>query len=44
VKSQGGPRPAPGPPTGLELTMGDEDGELTGQCNGQPGMVDYYEI
>ena len=44
VKSHGSPRPLPATPTGLELSMGDEDGELTGQCNGQPGMVDYYEI
>ena len=38
------PRPVPSQPTGLELTMGDEDGELTGQCEGQPRLVDYYEI
>lgn len=44
LKDKPAPRPAPDTPTGLELTMGDEDGELTGQCNGQPGMVDYYEI
>ena len=30
--------------TGLELTMGDDDGEISGQCDGQPGIVDYYEI
>lgn len=44
LKDKPAPRPAPATPTGLELTMGDEDGELTGHCNGQPGMVDYYEI
>ncbi len=38
------PRPVPSQPTGLELTMGDEDGELTGKCEGQPRLVDYYEI
>ena len=44
VKSKPSPKPAPGQPTGLELKAGDEDGELSGQCDGQPGLVDYYEI
>ena len=44
IKSVAVPRPVPSQPTGLELTMGDEDGELTGQCEGQPRIVDYYEI
>ncbi|MCB1062105.1 MAG: hypothetical protein KDN20_04180 [Verrucomicrobiae bacterium] len=39
-----GPKPVPSQPTGLELTFGDEDGVLAGQCDGQPGIVDYYEI
>jgi hypothetical protein len=34
----------PDAPTGLELTVGDAEGELSGQCDGQPGVVDYYEI
>ena len=37
-------QPIPDPPTGLELSVGDDDGELSGQCNGQPGIVDDYEI
>lgn len=44
VKNKPGPKPVPDKPTGLELTGGDEDGEVSGQCNGQPGIVDYYEI
>jgi hypothetical protein len=44
VKGPPAPKPVPDQPTGLELTMGDDDGELSGQCNGQPGIVDYYEI
>ncbi len=44
LKDKPAPKPVPATPTGLELTMGDEDGELTGQCNGQRGVVDYYEI
>jgi len=44
VKGKPTPKPIPDQPTGLELKMGDEDGELSGQCNGQPGIVDYYEI
>ena len=39
-----GPKPVPDRPTGLELAIGDEDGEISGQCNGQPGIVDYHEI
>jgi hypothetical protein len=44
VKSAPGPKPVPSRPVGLELTAGDEEGELSGQCEGQPGVVDYYEI
>jgi hypothetical protein len=44
VKEKPGPKPVPDKPTGLELAFGDEAGELSGQCNGQPGVVDYYEI
>ena len=44
VKSAPAPKPIPDQPTGLELKMGDDDGELSGQCNGQPGIVEYYEI
>ncbi len=44
VKSQPAPKPVPEQPTGLELSMGDEEGELSGQCNGQPGVVEYFEI
>jgi len=43
-KSKPSPRPVPAKPTGLELAAGDEEGEVSGQCNGQPGVVDYYEI
>ena len=44
VKSAPGPKPIPDRPTGLELSIGDEDGELSGQCEGQPGIVDFFEI
>ena len=44
VKSKPGPKPIPDKPTGLELTIGDEEGEIAGQCDGQPGIVDYYEL
>lgn len=44
VKPAPGVKPVPDTPTGLELTYGDEAGELSGQCNGQPGVVEYYEI
>jgi hypothetical protein len=44
VKGATGPKPVPAQPTGLELKVGDEEGELSGQCNGQPGIVEYYEI
>jgi hypothetical protein len=44
VKGPPAPKPVPDQPTGLELTMGDDDGELSGQCDGQPGIVDHYEI
>jgi hypothetical protein len=44
VKDAPAPKPIPDQPTGLELKMGDDDGELSGQCDGQPGIVDYYEI
>lgn len=44
VAGKPGPRPVPDKPTGLELTVGDEEGEISGQCNGQPGIVDYHEI
>ncbi|MFN0077673.1 MAG: fibronectin type III domain-containing protein [Prosthecobacter sp.] len=44
VKGPPAPKPIPDQPTGLELKMGDADGELSGQCNGQPGIVEYYEI
>ena len=44
VKSAPAPKPIPDQPTGLELTMGDNDGEISGHCNGQPGIVEYYEI
>ena len=44
VKSAPTARPIPNKPTGLELAAGDEEGELSGQCAGQPGIVDYYEI
>ena len=44
VKSAPTARPIPNKPTGLELAAGDEEGELSGQCPGQPGIVDYYEI
>ena len=44
VKDAPAPKPIPDQPTGLELKMGDDDGEISGQCDGQPGIVDYYEI
>ena len=44
VKSAPTARPIPNKPTGLELAVGDEEGELSGQCAGQPGIVDYFEI
>ncbi len=44
VKDKPAPKPIPATPTGLELTAGDEDGELSGQCNGQRGIVEFYEI
>ncbi|MFZ4767037.1 MAG: fibronectin type III domain-containing protein [Roseimicrobium sp.] len=44
VKDSPKPRPVPSKPNALELTAGDEEGELSGQCEGQPGVVDYYEI
>ncbi len=44
VKSAPTARPIPNKPTGLELAAGDEEGEVSGQCGGQPGIVDYYEI
>lgn len=44
VKNAPAPKPIPDQPTGLELKMGDADGEISGQCNGQPGIVDYHEI
>lgn len=44
IKSAPTARPIPNKPTGLELATGDEEGELSGQCAGQPGIVDYYEI
>lgn len=43
VKGKPAPKPTPDRPTGLEVTGGDEEGEVSGQCNGQPGIVDYYE-
>lgn len=44
VKSKPAAKPIPDKPVGLELTIGDEEGEITGHCDGQPGMVDYYEL
>lgn len=44
LRAKGSPRPVPGRPTGLELAYGDEPGELSGQCDGQPGIVDFYEV
>lgn len=44
VKNAPGPKPVPARPTGLELTVGDDEGELSGQCDGQPGIVEVYEI
>ena len=44
VKDSPQPKPVPAQPQGLALTAGDEDGELSGQCHGQPGIVEYYEI
>ncbi len=44
VRPAPGPKPIPDAPMGLELTVGDEEGELSGQCEGQPGVVEYYEI
>ena len=44
VKSAPTARPIPNKPTGLELAVGDEEGELSGQCGGQPGIVDYFEL
>lgn len=44
LKSAPRARPAPSQCTGLDLKVGDEDGELTGQCNGQPGIADLFEI
>ena len=44
VKGPPAPKPIPDQPTGLELKMGDDEGELSGQCDGQPGIVEYYEI
>ena len=44
LKSTPASRPVPAIPQNLAVTQGDEDGEVTGQCDGQPGMVDYYDI
>lgn len=44
IKSKPAPKPVPDRPAGLELAGGDEDGEISGQCSGQPGIVEYYEI
>ncbi len=44
VKNGPSPKPVPNTPTGLELKMGDDEGELSGQCEGQPGVVEHYEI
>ena len=44
LKGKPVPKPIPDTPTGLELSFGDNSGELSGQCNGQPRVVDYYEI
>ena len=44
LKNKPAPRPAPGMPQNLQLSAGDEDGELTGQCDGQPGRIDLLEI
>jgi hypothetical protein len=44
LRAKASPRPVPDRPTGLELSYGDEPGELGAQCNGQPGLVDYYEV
>ncbi len=44
VKDAPAPKPIPDQPTGLELKMGDADGEVSGHCDGQPGIVEYYEI
>ncbi len=38
------PRPVPNTPPAPELKIGDEEGELSGDSEGQPGIVDYYEI
>ena len=44
LKATPGPRPLPGKPTAFAIEGGDEEGEVGGQCQGQPGMVDFYEI
>lgn len=44
VKDKPAPKPVPAQPTGLELKTGDEEGELSGQCEGQPGITDFYEM
>jgi hypothetical protein len=44
LKNKPSQRPAPGIPQNLQLSAGDEDGELTGHCDGQPGLIDLLEI
>ncbi len=43
VRTKPGPRPVPARPTDLELTVGDEEGEIIGRCRRQARLVDFYE-
>jgi len=44
IKSAPRQTPRPFQPATFEISAGDVDGEIGGQCDGQPGIVDLYEI
>ena len=44
LKDKPSPRPVPGVPQNFFLTEGDEEGELTGHCDSQGRLVDFYEV